>query len=298
MKITKRRFMGTISIVFFIIVIVSFFTVREINALKATVTDLESILNETRGEVSKSNQEIEFLESLKTQYESIMSKNKDYIKDLESRLEKFAGQPINSKKKTAYFTFDDGPSANTNKILNILDSHNIKATFFVVGRTGEQNIAIYNRIIEDGHTLGNHTYSHVYKNIYKDTDAFMADIYKLEDHIFESTGHKTNLVRFPGGSSNSYIKNNAQDFTRKLLSEGYQYFDWNVDSGDALPSPLTSFEIVNHTVNSTKYHHDAIILMHEKNTTVAALPTIINYLTDLGYTFDTLSMDSFYVHHR
>lgn len=94
------------------------------------------------------------------------------------------------KEKTVYLTFDDGPSKFTEKFLNILAKHKVKATFFVVGRSDPKSLEIMKRIVDDGHTLAPHTYTHVYNSIYASVESFLDDFNKIHDLIYETTGVK------------------------------------------------------------------------------------------------------------
>ena len=105
---------------------------------------------------------------------------------------------------TVYLTFDDGPSSRTSEILDILKKENIKATFFVIGKEGEKEPEIMRRIVEEGHTLGIHTYSHVYTNVYASVESYLEDFNRTYELIYEATGLKTEIFRFPGGSINKY----------------------------------------------------------------------------------------------
>ena len=102
-----------------------------------------------------------------------------------------------SNDNVIYLTFDDGPSRNTIDILNILDKYNIKATFFVTGNESEQGIAVLKEIVKRGHTIGVHSYSHDYKKIYSNVDAFLDDFYKAFDYVYKNTGVKPTIFRFP-----------------------------------------------------------------------------------------------------
>lgn len=106
--------------------------------------------------------------------------------------------------RRVYLTFDDGPSANTDRILDILAQYGVKATFFVVGKEGYTDQ--YRRIVEDGHTLAMHSYSHRYNEVYASLDSYKADLTKLHDYLYELTGEDCRFVRFPGGSSNTVSK--------------------------------------------------------------------------------------------
>ena len=107
----------------------------------------------------------------------------------------------NAGLKKVYLTFDDGPSIYTKDILDILKRYNVKATFFVTGMNSEQYGDYYQEILDDGHSLGIHTYSHVYHDIYESLEAFQEDFLKMQDYIYQLTGEKVKLYRFPGGSA-------------------------------------------------------------------------------------------------
>jgi len=194
--------------------------------------------------------------------------------------------------KVAYLTFDDGPSEITEKILDLLKINNIKATFFVVGRTDDYSKKMYKRIVTDGHTLALHTYSHNYAEIYSSEEAFLDDLNKLKSLIVTETGVSPKYIRFAGGSSNSISKEYSQGIMTKLtkdvLDNGYKYFDWNVSSGDASPTPCSSTVIVNNIFNSINDKSQLMILMHDSNgkqAVVDALPEIIEGLRKANFIF-------------
>lgn len=204
-------------------------------------------------------------------------------------------------RKTAYLTFDDGPSASTERILAILRRYGVKATFFVVGTTTEEGKALYKRIAEEGHVLGNHTFSHDYRSLYRSPEAFKADVEKLDRLLEETTGRKPDILRYPGGSNNKLGRHSGgRDImwrvVREMRDAGYQYFDWNVSSTDAAAPVQERDTIVASVLGASKGKRDAIVLMHDntyKTTTVEALPTVIEGLRKQGFTFDVLRKSSF-----
>lgn len=203
----------------------------------------------------------------------------------------------------AYLTFDDGPSDNTSRILDILDEYGVKATFFVINHKGYDNT--YKRIAEEGHTLALHSWSHDYSAIYSSTDAFWSDISRLSDKVEQLTGIRSNLMRFPGGSSNTvsekYKVGVMTELTRQAGEKGYRYFDWNVNSGDADKAKASADEIFDNVQNRLGSKRDVIILMHDaasKATTVEALPRIIELLRLCGYSILPLDYDSPTAHQR
>lgn len=186
---------------------------------------------------------------------------------------------IDGAKKRIYLTFDDGPSSYTNEILDILADYGVKATFFVVKKDAEIYGDRYRRIVEEGHSLGIHSSTHVMHTIYKSPDALMEDIHSMQDFLFEVTGTRTTLYRFPGGSSNSFIKKKLPGFLQAVTDGGYVYFDWNIDSKDADGKILTKTQVYNNVVKAIAKHDVCVILMHDaqsKRSTVDALPEILD----------------------
>lgn len=210
---------------------------------------------------------------------------------------------IISRGKTVYLTFDDGPSENTKIILDLLKERNIKATFFPNGTDTPSARKLYARIVKEGHALGNHTYTHDYKNIYASKKQFVEDFERLQDLLTEATGVTPSIYRFPGGSNNqvhlSYgpatlMEEIIEDFDKK----GRVYFDWNVDSTDANRATQEVDKIVQSVLSTVQKDRNNVILFHDsatKTSTAAALPVIVDQLLEEGYYFETLSPDSFRV---
>lgn len=137
--------------------------------------------------------------------------------------------------KTMYLTFDDGPSAeNTCAILDILKERDIQATFFVVGENVRKNPDVARRIVEEGHTIGIHCDSHDYGEIYRDVDSYLADFEEAYQTVYEVTGVRAKLFRFPGGSINSHNRRVYEDIIEEMTDRGFIYFDWNASLEDAV----------------------------------------------------------------
>lgn len=202
-------------------------------------------------------------------------------------------------KKAVYLTFDDGPSDLTPKVLDLLDRYNAKATFFVVQKSNEDCEEYLSEIVERGHTLGLHSYSHNYNLIYSSKDAFLEDYEKVYDWVVENTGYTPSLFRFPGGSNNgsSYV---GHSIIAEMEERGFQYFDWNVSSGDG--SDLTTTEnIIDNICSNVKNVENPVVLMHDgrgKHATLAALPSVLEYLNNAGYEFLPLDKNVEPVHYR
>ncbi len=176
-----------------------------------------------------------------------------------------------------YLTFDDGPSTYTDEILDILAQYDVKATFFVCGKASNKYTDAYKRIVEEGHTLGMHSYSHKYSDIYSSLDSFKADLDKLRIFLYETTGVWSRYYRFPGGSSNTVTKVDISELINCLDESEVTYFDWNVSAGDD-KSGANKDRIYNNIVNNVPRFKHCIILMHDaadKKSTVDALPEII-----------------------
>ena len=177
-----------------------------------------------------------------------------------------------------YLTFDDGPSIYTNEILDILEEYHVKASFFVVGKEGNDAQQALQRIVEDGHTLGMHSYSHKYKELYESMDSFTADFEQIRDYIYQATGVESVYYRFPGGSSNTISEIDMHEFINYLESQGVAYYDWNVSSGDGGNMKLSADTLLENCTKDLDTRDRSIVLLHdsaEKPTTVEALPEII-----------------------
>jgi peptidoglycan/xylan/chitin deacetylase (PgdA/CDA1 family) len=212
-------------------------------------------------------------------------------------------QGHNGKGKVIYLTFDDGPTAVTDDVLTVLDRYKVKATFFVIyQKGGEERLR---EIQRRGHTIGLHSYSHKYNEVYASTDAFFEDLQKVSDYVEGATGIKSKLIRFPGGSSNEVSKKYSPGIMTKLVpmvkEKGYVYFDWNCENGDANGNNISPRSLVEKTIKTApKSANHICVLMHDgpgKKTTAQALPGIIEYFRDAGYAFESLNMNSYAVHH-
>lgn len=204
-------------------------------------------------------------------------------------------------KKIVYLTFDDGPSENTSKILDILKENNVKATFFIISPYIPSHNEIVKRIYNEGHSLGNHTTDHEFNKVYTSQDSFFNSFNKQQEFIKSLTGYDCTIFRFPGGSKNVLVRNaHGNDFTKniivKLEAQGIHCYDWNVDSGDSHANSVPVVTICNNILKEIKnidgtLKNPAIVLMHDcltKKTTVQALPEIIKIFKDNGYEFDVL----------
>ena len=196
-------------------------------------------------------------------------------------------------EKTIFLTFDDGPSERTSEILEILREKNVKATFFVTGNASPKGQALMKQIVDEGNTIGIHTYTHEFRQIYASVSAFLDDFNKIYNLIYEATGVKPTIFRFPGGSKNSFNKNNYKELIAEMTRRGFDYFDWNLSVGDAVSrTPTPTQNCINNVRTFSKNCDHGVVLMHDarpKVTTVEALPHIIDGLKNQGFAFDKLS---------
>lgn len=203
-----------------------------------------------------------------------------------------------------YLTFDDGPSDRvTPRVLDTLKEYNVHATFFIVNY-GESGKALIRRMIDEGHTVAIHGYSHDYAAIYKSDEAFMQNIYRLRDRLRSDFGYEAAIIRFPGGSSNTvsrqYSVGIMSRLAQRVQAEGFTYFDWNVSSGDAAGTPASSGQIYNNVTSALRHGRSNVVLMHDagaKGTTADALPDIIRYCLANGYSIQPITPATKPVHH-
>lgn len=202
-----------------------------------------------------------------------------------------------------YLTFDDGPSADsTPQILDILAKNDIKATFFVL-HYNEQNEHLIKREHEEGHKVALHGYTHNYSEIYTSADSCMENFRKIQEQVYNTTGEKSNIIRFPGGGSNTISKKYCEgvmtELTGRVVNEGFRYFDWNVDSDDA-GRAKNSEDIYNNVTNGIKPGRSNVVLMHDftkNDKTIGALDRIIAFGKENGYVFRKITDETPMVTH-
>ena len=209
------------------------------------------------------------------------------------------------EEKIVYLTFDDGPSKNTDKILEILDKYNIKATFFVVGPSYNLKNEYLRKIVKAGHELSIHSYEHNYNYIYSSKENYINDFEKCANWIKNITGKTPAVYRFPGGSSNTIAsKDLIKSIIKELNNRGYVHADWNVDTLDSYVKNDSS-KIVNNAITSLKRnennkHYYQTVLMHDdinKSASLHALPSLIENLISRGYKFKTINAASHIIQH-
>lgn len=274
------------------------------------IEELESRLNELEKENSEDKKKLEELESENHSLKEMKKKKESASGNTEKSNETKptpSPQPIvpegGSSDKTVYLTFDDGPSKNTPKVLEVLKQYGVKATFFVIDGKG------YNKYMKDivnaGHAIGLHSATHDYKNIYSSESAYFNDLAKISKIVKDQTGVESKIIRFPGGSSNTvsrkYCRGIISTAARRMHNMGYEYFDWNCDSGDAAGNNVSVSKLVANIKSSNPGSKRVVVLMHDagnKSTTPQALPQIIEYFRSKGYSFGVLTEKVTPVHHK
>ena len=285
---------------------------KKIDELTAKIAEYDEGVIKSEQEKAELNSQLQAALQEKAKLEQENSNLKSEIEQLktEKRREelqkaialKNVNQADTAEGGICYLTFDDGPSDNTLKILDILDAYGIKATFFVVGTSKQEYMP---QIVSRGHAIGLHSTTHKYDVIYKDINSYLADIQQISDIVYNTTGVRSNIIRFPGGSSNmvsaGYCKGIMTDLTVRMPSLGYSYYDWNVSSGDANAARVPAQTIVNNVLNGAKGKSSICVLMHDnggKTTTVEALPAIIEGLDAMGFRFAPLTAEVFGFHQK
>ena len=220
---------------------------------------------------------------------TIINKREEYYNNIRKLEEKIINGE--SDKKIAYLTFDDGPYELTYKVLDILKENNVKATFFVLGKDANDR---YQRMVDEGHTIGNHTYYHnIGTGLYYSTNSFMNQVNLLENHIYNITGYKTTLVRFPGGSDTAAAKGRKDGIVEELHNKGYKYVDWTCETGDGSDKRLQEKSEWEWYKDTCKDQNIMVLLMHDYHEgTVNILSDIIKDLKGQGYIILPLSNKS------
>ena len=203
--------------------------------------------------------------------------------------EKETKQSESSKQKKANasrypiaLTFDDGPWPQmTSKVLDVLKKNNVKATFFVVGKQVEQYPNLVIQAVNDGHAIGNHTWSHQYFQYNESTAA--SELEKTSTLVYKLTNFKTSLFRPPAG----ILTNGLASYANQ---NNYATVLWSVDSKDWRYYRTSPQSLSENVIKDAK--PGGIVLLHDgggdRTTTIEALPKIITELKKRGYDFVTV----------
>lgn len=194
-------------------------------------------------------------------------------------------------KRVVYLTFDDGPSKNTYKVLEILDKYDVKATFFVIGANITQE---YEALIKDmeqrGHIIGIHTFSHKYNYIYSNVNSYIEDFNKAYFQLERIMETPPAIYRFPGGSCNCYVGGLKKEIVERLKARGFSYFDWTISGEDSVGKPTVE-GIIKNVLKDIDDFENPIVLLHDSSineNTVDALESIILGIKERGYEFGVL----------
>lgn len=330
-KISKAQKMK-ISIIFLSVAVVLLavlvVTVSFKNRAVQTVSgNVSNSLNGAQGEISsykdiisQKDSEIESFSQAADEQNSVYSSEKDELNNKISELNKQialkkqqqaaakpnapsvtepVAPPSGGSTKTIYLTFDDGPSPNTPKILSILNEYGVKATFFVINTKYNSYMK---DIVNSGNAIALHSYTHDYSNIYSSEEAYFNDLNAISDVVYNETGIRSNIMRFPGGSSNTVSRKYNSGIMSRLSSsvkeQGYQYYDWNCSSGDASGNNVPAATIISNC-KKLPSSNTVIVLMHDtgaKGTTVEALPQVIEYYQSIGCNFAVIDSSTYPVH--
>ncbi len=218
------------------------------------------------------------LDSVSLQDTQIQSEN--VIRELDSADNAYS----KGDTRKVYLTFDCVPGENTAAILDTLAKYNTKATFFVVGDASGENAQIYQRIVNEGHTIAMHSFSNSYSDVYKSKDAFTNDLNQISDYISKTTGVTPKYYRFPGGSMNRISNVNMDELVRVLNSDKITYFDWNVSAGDT-SADYTADDVVNNVISGVQNYKTSVVLLHDdsnKSTTAEAIEPLIEALNNIS----------------
>ena len=311
MKANRKNIIITILSVAVVILTVLLVVVAfHFKEIKANDADIMNSFSNIQNELSQKNDEISEQNSIhESEKEELNRKISDLNRQVslkrkqqaESAAAALPNPSPESGGKTIYLTFDDGPSPNTPRIISILNSYGIKATFFVKNTSYN---GYMKDIVDNGNVIALHSYTHDYKRIYSSDEAFYQDLQDISDLVYLQTGVRSNIMRFPGGGSNTVSKKYSPGImtrlTQGVADRGYIYYVWNCYSGDAIKNTVPKDTIVANCkrVPAAK---NVIVLLHDtdaKSTTVEALPEIIEYYQSCGYTFSTITADTPPVHHK
>ena len=203
------------------------------------------------------------------------------------------------RDKTIYLTFDDGPCANTSRVLDLLAKYDVKATFFVVC-SRQNDLDMLSRIVEEGHTLGIHCYQHIYEIIYRSPQAFMDDFWAAQEVIYAYTGQYAQVSRFPGGSPTAeplalWFPDRYDGLREMMHNMGIRYYDWDVQPEIG----RTAVGTADNFTHPSEPYDGAIVLQHDtRNYSVSALETMIRWGLENGYTFAAIDLTTPEYHQR
>ena len=197
---------------------------------------------------------------------------------------------VESNSKVVYLTFDDGPAGKvTNDVLDILKNNSVHATFFLIGCQIKDQEDLVKRIYDEGNSIGLHSMTHKKNSLYCSNEQFLKEMISTQELISTVVPIKPTILRFPFGCNNNTYKI-SKSMVDLLHDNNLKIYDWNTDSGDGANHNLAPENIAKKACKSED-KDTVVILMHctyiNKNS-AKALPSIIKYYKDKGYTFKAI----------
>ena len=277
---------------------------RELARMEQETTQLERELSGWRGDCERQRRELEEQQAMLDQARDTIDLLSQYsLASPDGEVPEYAalfpdfyapewdGETVGGGR-VCCLTFDDGPSANTDRVLEILDRYGVKATFFVVGTSASSavNQERMRQIVAAGHTIAMHSWSHNYSKVYASVESFLEEFSRLYQWIYEVTGVYPSVFRFPGGSINGYDRGVYQEIIAEMTRRGFVYYDWNASAQDATKTPRAASAIAADCLKGVG-RDLVVVLAHDsaaRSTTADALPAIIEGYQAAGYTFSAL----------
>lgn len=193
------------------------------------------------------------------------------------------------REKVIYMTFDDGPCEYTDRVLELLDMYDAKATFFVIGGSAERNRDRIEKILSEGHQLGIHARNHDYGALYSSEEYFFEDFMSMQELVYEYTGSYATVSRFPGGSETAYqfmdkhTQGGFDSIKQRFDDMGVRYFDWNIQVEGEMSTSLDMYYFFK---NQVPLYETPMCLQHDTLfNSVNALERLLVWGTENGYTF-------------
>ena len=259
---------------------------KEKETLEKEFSEIKISLNDKNEENNNIQTKINELKDIDNRTTNLKQEVFNLAKELEQKIKN-----NESNKKIAYLTFDDGPYYLTYEYLKVLKKYDVKATFFTIGSNGQKCYDnkskncydVFKAIMNDGHTIANHTYHHLVNNryVYKSANNYITSLKRQENLIKDNTGgYITNITRFPGGSNTAGKLKNS--IIQKLRENNYGWVDWTAQDGDGgnLNNKTTGMNNLKKSINEDI----EVILFHDySRITLAILPEAIKYLENKGY---------------
>jgi len=195
-------------------------------------------------------------------------------------------------ERVVFLTIDDGPGEYTAMLLDVLYEEGVPAIFFLWGDRILDDVsysqALMERMLEEGHYIGLHTMTHSYHTLYVGSEApsrFVNEMFELQELIYELVGHQTYLCRAAYGMMTGF----RREHFVAVDDAGLTCIDWNIDPQDwrSYRDAQLIYEHVVQQVERLNFPSEVVIVLHEFDRTAAALPAIISFLHEHGYTFKT-----------